>query len=360
MSRRSSIRSRMRELEEGSKPREVPVPSGGIPRGKRWGFLGPEGTFSHQALLRYLKANQIPRGKLKLIPYPDIPEIMLDVRSYDEPTEEVYKPPLDAAILAMENVGAGRVAPNYDFVHVNNLHIIGEVVQPLDSALIGHRRQKKIGVIHSHPAALASAQPLITAMSHHQDQIIRQRASKSTSAALETLLASTDRTEAAICSEAAFNQVEPDQKKHLKVVRRHFSLAGKANYTTFYIVAHEEFIAPLEHPNVYHTFLVFTPYENRPGFINAITQPFTDENVNIVDFFTSNNLQQRDKIEARIKRQQRPLIPKRFYMVVEGHIEEMPVYKALEKVEGILRSLGYYADCTHRGTYLVYNPFINK
>ena len=86
-------------------------------------FLGPEGTFTEEALL----AN-MPDGGLHPFPYPSIPDVLRAVQTRDAPL----------GIVAIENALEGSVPVTMDSLvwGFEDLHIVREVTHPVHQMLI--------------------------------------------------------------------------------------------------------------------------------------------------------------------------------------------------------------------------------
>ena len=86
-------------------------------------FLGPEGTFTEEALL----AN-MPDGGLHPFPYPSIPDVLRAVRAGEVPL----------GIVAIENALEGSVPVTMDSLvwSFDDLHIVREITHPVHQMLI--------------------------------------------------------------------------------------------------------------------------------------------------------------------------------------------------------------------------------
>ncbi|MTH52996.1 prephenate dehydratase [Bacillus mangrovi] len=110
----------------------------------RIGFLGPEATFTHLAVSKFFHA------QTEQIPYATIPACMDAVAGGD----------VDFAIVPLENAIEGSVNLTVDYlVHEQPLHIVGELVVPINQHLMVHpsrasswRDLEKI-ISHSHAIA---------------------------------------------------------------------------------------------------------------------------------------------------------------------------------------------------------------
>ncbi|MHB1572125.1 MAG: prephenate dehydratase [Solirubrobacteraceae bacterium] len=108
----------------------------------RIGFLGPEGTYSHEALLAGTRGTQFTAVAL-----PTIPDTVLAVR------DRV----VDRAVVPIENSIEGAVAATLDTlaIETEDVAIAGEIVLPIHHCLIAARELElgAIEVVASHPQA---------------------------------------------------------------------------------------------------------------------------------------------------------------------------------------------------------------
>lgn len=110
---------------------------------RKIGYLGPAGTFSEQAALLYRQ-----RCPGELIPYGDVPELIMAVQSGA----------LHCAVVPIENVLEGTVNITIDILaHETDLKIAAEQVLPVHQCLIAPHgvEPDNIKKIVSHPQALA-------------------------------------------------------------------------------------------------------------------------------------------------------------------------------------------------------------
>ncbi|MFW5787910.1 MAG: prephenate dehydratase domain-containing protein, partial [Halanaerobiales bacterium] len=88
---------------------------------KNYGYLGPPGTFSEMAALKYTDSCD------KIIPYKTIREVV----------EKVNKGEIKRGIIPLENSQEGSVNVSLDLLlNKSNLKIIGEVIIPIEHYLM--------------------------------------------------------------------------------------------------------------------------------------------------------------------------------------------------------------------------------
>jgi prephenate dehydratase len=111
---------------------------------KRVAFLGPEGTFTEEALLASPEADQ-----LEPVPEPTVYECVMAVHARE----------VDQAIVPIENSLEGSVNATLDALvfETEEVTIIGELVHPIQHCLIarGHLELSEIQRVVSHPQANA-------------------------------------------------------------------------------------------------------------------------------------------------------------------------------------------------------------
>ncbi len=111
-------------------------------------FLGPEGTFSHQAVLQCLGS------QVRLVPCPNLTEVYFQVQSGQCPL----------ALVPLENSLQGGIGQSCDLFLEYNVHIIGEHISRISHCLMGSPdllnqdgslKSQAIRIVTSHPQPLA-------------------------------------------------------------------------------------------------------------------------------------------------------------------------------------------------------------
>lgn len=109
----------------------------------RAGYFGPEGTFTHEALLS--AADRAP--DVELVPLPSIHDLVTAVRDGE----------LDRALVPIENSIEGAVNATLDTLagEASDVTILGELVYPITQCLIAREELalEEIEVVASHPQA---------------------------------------------------------------------------------------------------------------------------------------------------------------------------------------------------------------
>lgn len=113
----------------------------------RVAFLGPVGTFSHQAALDYFG----PECEVK--PLPDFADV----------AEAVARGETNAGVLPVENSTEGFIGTTFDLVVEHDLAVTGEIVVPVELYLIAGCKLSQVKVIYSHAQPLRQARKWLRA-----------------------------------------------------------------------------------------------------------------------------------------------------------------------------------------------------
>ena len=126
----------------------------------RIAYLGPEGTFTHEALIAVLDGSPNSAG-LELIPLPTIYETVMAVQSGDA----------ERALVPMENSLEGPVNATLDTLafEATDVRIVGEVVHPVSHCLVARTPLElpEIEAVVSHPQATAQCAAFIRTQLPH-------------------------------------------------------------------------------------------------------------------------------------------------------------------------------------------------
>ena len=255
---------------------------------ERIAFLGPEGSYTHQAaqsrfgaMSRYLALNSI--------------ESVFEVLANKE---------VKYGVVPIENNTEGAVGVTLDCLGKNkDVKIVAEIFMDIHHSFATHLEDvKSIKKIYSHPQGYNQCRQFLES---HMLIDVEFIPTKSTAEAAK--LASEDRTSAAICSHIAaklynlpilFEKIEDNL----------------ANRTRFLILS--DFKNQLGDKNK-TSILAMT--EDKPGGLLKLLQIFNDEKINLT------------KIESRPVKQRD--FRNVFYLDFEGHIDDEHVQKVLEKAK---------------------------
>lgn len=280
------------------------------------GYLGPRGTFTEEAAVRFFRVGEDARRDASegghppptLVPYRTIPEVLADVQAGK----------LDQGVVPIENSNEGSVAVTLDvLVHDVDLQINGEVVLPIRHHLMARPGVglEQIEEVLSHPQALAQCRRSLDKLLPG----IAQSAATSTAEAAK-IVAASKRPVAALGNSlaAALNGLE--------IIRMDMQdLEGNA---TRFVVVGRESMPPTGHDK---TSIVFAFGADRPGNLYRALKAFADRNVNLT------------KLESRPAK--RSLGDYIFFVDMEGHPGEAPIQEALQEVKvecAFFKVLGAY------------------
>ncbi|HEY5142274.1 MAG TPA: prephenate dehydratase [Solirubrobacteraceae bacterium] len=146
----------------------------------RLGYLGPEGTFSEEALRRSLALSGVPEGEAELVPLPTVRAVVVAVANGD----------VDRAVAPIENSLEGSVNEAVDaLVHdAPGVRIVGETVLPVRYVLAARdeRPLDELTAVYSHPQSLAQCARFL----RENLPGAEVRATRSTAEAVRTVAAS--------------------------------------------------------------------------------------------------------------------------------------------------------------------------
>ena len=256
----------------------------------KFGFLGPGGTFTEEAVAKYPLA-----AEAVLIPYPSIPEVIMAVAQGQ----------VQEGIVPTENSIEGAVNVSLDMlVHQVDLQIKYEVVLPVQHNLLARPGTKieDVEIVYSHPQALAQCANFTSGR-------LSQAAVRSTTSTTvaASLVSESQEKWAAIGTKTAA------QLYGLEILVEGIQ-AVNDNYTRFLVLAQDD------HPPTGQdkTSIAFAQQKDRPGGLYSIMGEFALRNINLT------------RIESRPTRKM--LGEYIFFLDLEGHRKDEVVREALEQV----------------------------
>ncbi len=267
------------------------------------GFLGPQGTFSHNAAIEYIKVDQ----GYQLVEYNTIPELMIAVN----------EGLLDEAIVPIENSLEGAVTSTLDmFVADLAILIKAEITIPISLNLLVKEGTafEDIKAILSHPQPFGQCRKYLT--ENFSNAELRPVASTAV-AAEEVALA--DGELAAIGSQLA-------GEIYKLIVFASDIQDGKNNSTRFVVISREK----AQRTTHDKTAIVFST-DNEPGSLYRILDILNIWDINMT------------RIESRPSKEQ--LGKYIFYVDIVGNQEEADIRDALAMVRrkaSFLKILGSY------------------
>jgi chorismate mutase/prephenate dehydratase len=256
----------------------------------RTGFLGPEGTFTHQAALEYF-----PKAGTEFITFNNTLEIF----------ESIEKGIIEFGVIPIENSLQGTVRETLDLLIEKNLFIYGEIELRIVQNLITLKSSDltKINTIISHPQAFAQARKWIN-INLPNAQLIN---SNSTAEAVQQINKHKDESIAAIGT--SFSSEIYD----LKILSSNIE-DNPINFTRFLIISKEE---NEQKVGKIKTSIVFVT-KHTPGALYRALKIFADAKINLL------------KIESRPRRRGRWEYI--FLMDFEGDKEDPQVKSVITKM----------------------------
>ena len=252
------------------------------------GYLGPLGTFTHQAALGFFTKTDSE---------------LMDCKNVSEIFENIEKDILDFGVIAIENSLQGTVRDTLDLLIEKDLFIYGEIELRIIQNLISldDSDLSKIEVIHSHPQALAQSKNWIKA-NIPKAKLVN---TNSTAEAILKVKNLDNIKHAAIGTEFA------SQKYGLKIISSKIE-DNPSNTTRFLIISKNE--NPLKEEKM-KTSLIYV-VKNVPGALYQVLRFFSEANINLL------------KIESRPRRKGKWEYI--FLMDFEGDKDDSKIKKVLD------------------------------
>jgi chorismate mutase / prephenate dehydratase len=266
----------------------------------RVSYLGPEGTFSEQAVRKHFG------GAVDALP----------AASVDEAFRRCESGAAQFAVVPAENSTEGAVGRTLDLLVATPLRICGEIELRVHQNLMSRADKiSSVKKIYSHAQSLAQCNGWLT---QHLPGIERVPVTSNAEAARR---AADEPGAAAIASEAAAERYQ------LTLLAR--SIEDEPNNTTRFLVLGNLEPGPTGRDR---TSLVMSA-ENKPGAVHALLTPLAQHRVSMT------------RIESRPARMRSALWEYVFFIDVEGHQADEPVARALAELKRLapyLKILGSY------------------
>ena len=269
---------------------------------KRVGYLGPKGTFSHEALKKY-----IGQEECISIDFASIPEIFMAF------AQDI----LDEAVVPMENSIEGAVSATMDMISQGTgLMIKAEIIIPVRACLLAKNGADISGIryVLSHPQPLGQCRMFLSSRMPHA---LTKVASSTTAAAEEVAAGCGD--SAAIASKTAA------EVYGLEVLKEDIQDYDN-NFTRFIVISKSD----AARTGNDKTSIVFST-EDKPGSLYRVLDIFNLWDINMT------------RIESRPAKNK--LGRYVFFVDIEGHREDEALRDALTMVKrktSFLRILGSY------------------
>lgn len=263
------------------------------------GYLGPEGTFSQQAVQKHFghSAHGLPLGTI------------------DEVFQEVEAGHADFGVVPVENSGQGTIQSTLDMFLTSQLKICGEVELRVHQFLLSRTgRLEEIERVYSHPQSLAQCKGWLR---QHLPKVERLPVSSNAEAARRARNAD---DAAAIAGESA---------GHVYGLKKVITapIEDRDDNTTRFLVLGRELFPPSGHDRT--SLLVFI--KDQPGALFNVLSPFAHHGLSM------------NRIESRPSHQAKWQYA--FFIDVAGHIEDEPVRRALDELGPVaaqVKILGSY------------------
>ena len=280
--------------------REIISACRGMEEAIRVSYLGPEGTFSEQAVRRHF--GSAVEG--------------LACVSVDEAFRRCESGAVQFTVVPAENSTEGVVGRTLDLLVATPLRICGEVELRVQQHLLSNEKAlQEIRKLYSHSQSLAQCNGWLA---QHMPSAERVPVASNAEAAQR---AAKEPGSAAIAGEAA------GERYGLKALAR--SIEDEPNNTTRFLVLGQVAAAPTGRDR---TSLVMSA-ENKPGAVHALLTPLAQHGVSMT------------RIESRPARARTALWEYLFFIDVEGHEKDQRLAAALAALRGkapFLKILGSY------------------
>lgn len=292
-----SLRSIYREIISAAISLEKPL---------KVAYLGPEGTYTHQAALKNF-GSSIPFAPMRTVP-----DVFAAVLGLDA----------DYGVVPVENSTQGTVISTLDMLVESDLTIVAQIYLEIAHCLISQSPLSEIRSVHSKDNALGQCRQWLARMLPNAELV------ESSSTAASVRHAKECPGAAAIASEVAASLYD------VPIVERNV-MDKNDNITRFLVIGRSP--TPMLGQGRDKTSLVFSLHDS-PGSLLKALKPFSERGINLC------------KIESRPSR--RKAWDYYFYLDIMGHRDEPHVQEAmseLEKMCPVLKWLGSYPDTKLQG-----------
>lgn len=277
---------------------------------KKIGILGPLGTFTEAAALKYVKENKIKAG---IISYDTIPDIFKAVKEGE----------IEEGVVPIENVLNGHVMQTLDCLYEDGVKIKRAIILSITHNLAALPETVSIKKIMSHIQALAQCSEYLD---KNYNRIPREK-TESTAAAMKQIKDNN------LYGVAAIGTLVGAERYGLKILAK--DIGNNKNNRTMFIVLNEN---GAEKTGDDRTSIAVRPHSNRPGLLRDILEAFAKRNINL------------EMIQSRPDGGGNYI----FYIDLVGHPEDEKVKEAFEEIkeklegelEEIIKILGSYPYVT--------------
>lgn len=307
--RESSLINKLMKLNNGVLPekgllsiyRQIVSCSFSMEGGIRVGYLGPEGTWSHQAAMARFG------DSVELIAYPTFQDVF----------DAVERGKVEYGVIPIENSTDGKVSQAVDLMGKTSLRICAQIHQSVQNCLMSNIPMEDIKVIYSHPQVLGQCRDWLLV---HFPQASLVPTSSTTVAAQYAV---THASEGA----AALGSQMAAELHGLKLLA--INIQDKATNTTRFAVIGQQSTKP----SVKDRTTICFGVPNVAGSLVDVLAVFKTHGINI---HCMDSRPSRDTAWEYV-----------FYIDVEGHEAQEPLKSCLEELHGntpMLKVLGSYPE----------------
>ncbi len=248
-------------------------------------YLGPEGSFSHQAALSIFPLDS------QLIAQPTIDDII----------NEVNASRVEMGIVPVENSTEGMVNRTLDMMATSGLHVCREIMLPIHHCLLSTGLMEEIETVYSHPQPLAQCREWL------RKNLPNARTEDTSSTSMGAIKSLQDRKSAAIASRNAARIY------NLNIVAENIN-DDPHNTTRFWVISRS--MQDVE--GKAKTSIIIT-LENKPRALFNAIGAFAEEGINLT------------KIESRPSR--KGPWEYIFFIDFQGKLDDVNVTAALERLK---------------------------
>jgi len=265
---------------------------------QRVAYLGPEGTYTHTAALKYFGSSA------EMVPEVSISEVFRKAESED----------VDFGVVPVENSTEGFVNHTLDMFLSSALSISGEILLRIHHHLLSQETKlQSIARVYSHPQPLAQCRRWLDKHLPHAECVAASSNAEAVRIALK------EEKAAAIAGESAA------EIYGLPILASHLE-DEPSNTTRFLVLGHQK-----REPSGKDRTSILSSSEDKPGTLVRLLAPLAKHNISM------------SKIESRPSK--RGLWNYVFFLDIEGHEEDAVVAKALEEMKEasiLFKVLGSY------------------
>ncbi|WP_367606325.1 prephenate dehydratase [Legionella sp. W05-934-2] len=265
------------------------------------GYLGPEGTFTHQAAVKHFGEGAVSKP----------------LNSIEEVFQEISGNHLDYGVVPIENTTQGMVTQTLDQLLISDVQICGEIMLRVRQHFACLPETKEIKTIFSHSQSLAQCRSWLAKHYPNAEKIAVE------SNAFAAIKAKETPHSACICGQQAID--------HYGLENRHANVEDYANNSTRFIIIGQQCPAPSGKDKT--SLIISSPH--KAGSLSNLLKPFDEHQINMT-LIESRPYQHRNWTYL-------------FFIDFEGHQDEPHIKSALESLASMsvmMTLLGSYPQAT--------------